>query len=133
VGGTPRAKLRADNVHQTTDRIMSFLHEVAQLSHSNVGIEVENEIHEIANLSLDIALQFGVHVSQLRLSSPDRGERIEIGEDFHHCKDADCNRGSICTVDLVTLPGLEKIGDGRSDMFSRRTLIPCEIYPMQEC
>jgi hypothetical protein len=129
VMSTPLAKLRADNVHQTTNRIMGFLHEVAQLSHSNVGIKVENEIHEIVNLSLDIALQFGVHAAQLQLLSPGRGERIEIGEDFHHCEDADYCRGSTYTVDLVILPGLKKIGDGRSDMSSRRTIIPCEIYP----
>ncbi|KAH0537285.1 hypothetical protein FGG08_005910 [Glutinoglossum americanum] len=126
---TPLAKLSAKNVNQTISRIMGVLSEVSKLSNSMVGREIEDEIHQMANLSLEIALQFGVHSAQLRLSAPSRGEQIMIGEEFHDCEDGDSSKGSAYVVDLVIVPGLQKVGDGRSDMTSKRTIVPCEIYP----
>lgn len=110
---------------------MDVLSEVSGLSNSFVPSEVVDQIRQMANLAREIALQFGVHAAQLRLSVPARGEQVQIGEEFHDCEDGDCNRGSICAVDLVIVPGLQKIGDGRSDMTSRRIIVPCEIYPDQ--
>lgn len=126
---SPLAKLSADNVQQTVDRIMGVLSEVSRLSNSNVRSDVEDETHKMANLARNIALQFGVHTAQLRLSVPHRGAQIQIGEEFHDCEDGDFHRGTICLVDLVTFPGLERIGDGRSDMSSKQIITPCEIYP----
>jgi hypothetical protein len=123
------AKLNAENVHQTIDRIMVVLSEVSSLSNSSVRSEVVDQIIQMTDLAREIALQFGVHSAQLRLSIPNRGEEIQIGEEFHDCEDGDCNRGSTCTVDLVVVPGLQKIGDGRFDMSSKRIIVPCEIYP----
>lgn len=127
--GSPLAKLSADNVQQTVNRIMSVLSEVSELSGRPVRSDVEDEIHKMANLAEEIALQFGVHAAQLRLSVPHRGAQIQIGKEFHDCEDGDFHGGTICLVDLVTSPGLERIGDGRSDMSSKQIVTPCEIYP----
>lgn len=129
---SPLAKLSADNVQQTVDRILAVLYEVSRLSNSLVRSEVEDEIHKIANIARELALQFGVHKAQLRLSVPHRGTQIQIGDEFHDCEDGDFQRGMICRVDLVTFPGLERIGDGRSDMKSKQIITPCEIYPNQQ-
>ena len=123
------AKLSADNVQQTVDRIMGVLSEVSRLSNSLVQGEVLDEIRQMSNLAREIALQFGVHPAQLRLSVPHHGAEIQIGAEFHDCQDADSYRGATYPVDLVVVPGLQKIGDARSDMSSKRIITPCEIYP----
>ena len=92
---------------------------------------MEDEIRQMTNLACEIALQFGVHSAQLRLSAPNRGEQVQIGEEFHDCEDGDSHKGSVYGVDLVIVPGLQKIGDGRSDMSSKWTIVPCEFYPDQ--
>jgi len=74
-------------------------------------------------------MQFGLHSAQLQLHMPGRGDEVQIGEEVHDCFDADSDRGAKRFVSLVTLPGLQKIGDGRLDMKSKRILVPCEIYP----
>src|SRR5271154_7080687 len=125
------ARLNSDNINRTVDRTMGILSEVSKLSNSSVRSEVEDEIRQMVNLAREIALQFGVHSAQLRLLIPNRGELVQIGEEFHDCEDGDCHRGSIYGVDLVIVPGLQKIGDGRSDMSSKRTIVPCEFYPDQ--
>lgn len=127
------ARLNADNLHQTIDRIMGVLSEVSRLSNSLVPSEVEDKIPQIANLAREISLQFGVQTAQLRLSLPTCGEEIPIGEEFHDCEDGDRYRGSVCAADLVIVPGLQKIGDGRSDMTSKRIIVPCEIYSHLPC
>lgn len=125
------ARFDSDNINRTVDRIMAIFSEVSKLSNSSVRSEAEDEIRHMANLAREIALQFGVHSAQLRLSVPNHGEQVQIGEEFHDCEDGDCHKGSIYGVDLVIVPGLQKIGDGRSDMSSKRTIVPCEFYPDQ--
>ena len=125
------AKLSADNVNQTVDRVIRILSEVSSMSNSFPSSETKDHIRQMANLGRDMALQFGLHPAQLRLLFPSRGERIQIGEEFHDCEDGDCNRGVWYKVDLVTTPGLRKIGGGRSDMNSEKIIVPCEIYPDQ--
>jgi hypothetical protein len=122
------AQLNGDNDHQTINRIMAFLSEVAQLSNNTISSEVEDHIHQLVNIAGEIALQFGVQTAQWRLFFPNCGEKIQIGEEFQDCEDGDCYRGSICMADLVVVPGLQKIGDGRSDMTSKRIIVPCEFY-----
>ncbi|MCJ1343006.1 hypothetical protein MMC31_001195 [Peltigera leucophlebia] len=126
---SPLAKLSADNVQKTVDRIIGVLSEVSRLSNSLVPSYVEAEIHKMADLAREIALQFGVHTAQLRLSVPHHGAQIRIGEEFYDCEDGDSERGTVYQVDLVIFPGLERIGDGRSDMSSKQIITPCEIYP----
>ena len=109
-------------------RMSSVLSKVSSLSGNSNDDEVES-LQQIAVHARDLALQFGLHSAQLQLYVPKHGDAIQIGEDVHHCEDGDCDRGAKHFVDFVTLPGLQKIGDGRSDMTTRRTLVPCEIHP----
>lgn len=129
VPSTPVAKLCADNVKQTIDRITQVLSEVSSLSGGRVAGVVEEDITRTANIALEIALQFGIHPAQLRLLVPNRDEQVMIGEDFHDCENGDGDKGITFPVDLVIMPALQKIGDGRADTSSKRTIVPCEIYP----
>lgn len=126
---SPLAKLNADNIEQATNRILVILSEIAGLSNNSVGGEVEDKVRQVADLAVEIALQFGINSTQLQLIMPNRGEQVEIGEEFYDCEDGDCNKGASYTVDLVVLPGLQKLGDGKSDANSKRTIVPCEFYP----
>lgn len=125
----PVVKLYTANFSQAVDRIRSLLSHVALLSKNVVSSEVDAKIDQIVRTAVDIALQFGVQMSQLRLVVPNRGQKIQIGEEFHECDDGDCNKGDFMTVDLVVFPGVQRIGDGRSNMTSKRTIIPCDVYP----
>ncbi|KAF2813600.1 uncharacterized protein BDZ99DRAFT_412441 [Mytilinidion resinicola] len=125
------AQFSAENTQVAVDRIYAILLEVAKLTNSGVREEVEEQVHEMVRVSSQIAIQFGVHTAQLQLSLPAIGEKIEIGENYHDCEDGDYNKGTIYTVDVVVVPGLEKIGDGRSDMISKRSIVPCEIFPAE--
>lgn len=129
---SPLAKLSAENLRQTVNRIMGVLSEVSRLSNSRVRGETEAEVHKLADIACEIAVQFGVHPAQLHLSIPHRGAQIQIGDEFHDCEDGDVDRGMICPVDLVTFPGLARIGDGRSEMSSKQIITPCEIYPNEQ-
>ena len=129
--GSLVAKLSAGNVNHTISRLLGFLSDLSGLPSSKVTGEMEEQIHTITKLALEIALQFGINPAQLRLSIPNRGEEVRIGGEYHHCENAALDAGSVCVVDLVILPGLLKIGDGRSNMTSKRAIVPCEIYPKQ--
>src|SRR5579862_7188495 len=64
----PMAEFSADNVNQTVNRIIGVLSEVSQLSSTRVSDEMKDRVREMANLCLNIALQFGIHTAELRLS-----------------------------------------------------------------
>jgi hypothetical protein len=125
----PIATLITENVNQAIARMTIVLEEVSILS-GNRSPRVEiDELQQIVIQARELALQFGLHPAQLQLHMPRHGDEIQIGEDVHDCEDGDCDRGAKHIVDLVTLPGLQKIGIGRSDMQFKSTLVPCEIYP----
>jgi hypothetical protein len=127
----PIVKRSAKNIEETETRIKKVLSEVAGLSNRSVSVEVDQDIRRIVLLGSEIGLQFGIHPAQLVLLSPQRGDQVQIGEDCHDCEDGDAYRGTVYGVQLVTAPGLRKIGDGRSDMTCSSTIVPCEIYPDQ--
>ena len=122
-------RLSAANVDEAVRRIMSFLTEISNLSGGFLNAEIENQILQAVVLARDIGFQFGIHPAQLRLVTPGHGETVEIGEKFHDCEGGEDDRGKTYQVKLVTLPGLEKVGDGRSNTDSIFTIVPCEIYP----
>jgi len=59
---------------------------------------------------------------------PKRGQQIQIGDEYHDCYNGASDRGALCTVDLVRLPGLQKVGNGREDSQSVMTIVPCEVF-----
>ena len=123
------ANLSASNVEHVANLITVIFVQVISVSNGSLRAETEEEIRHLTFLAREIAVQFGVHPAYLRLVVPARGESVEIGKDYHDCYDGDYYKGEIRKVDLVTTPGLQKIGDGRSDMTSKWTIVPCEIYP----
>ncbi len=127
----PIARLSTENLNSTVARILSVLSEVAGLSHASVRPDTQEQVRQMVLLGRDIALQFGIQTAQLQLVVPNHGEQIRIGESFHDCEDGDSFKGKAHDVDLVTAPGLQKLGDGRADMHSRRAMVPCEIYPVE--
>lgn len=122
------AKLSTENTNQAVNRIMALLREVCTLSNSLMREEIPGEVNRLATLAREFGLQFGVHNAQLRLLVPNIGQQIQIGNEFRDVIDGDLSRGSSCMVDLVVVPGLQRIGDGRSDMATKRVIIPCEFY-----
>ena len=109
-----------------------MFHEVSKLSNSQVRRELQDEVRQMATVASQIAIQFGVHPAQLQLSFPKSGERVEIGADFQDIEDGEDSKGVVYSVDLVVVPGLQKIGDGKSDMTSKRSIVPCEIFPVDQ-
>jgi hypothetical protein len=126
---SPLCNISRENVTKTVDRILDLLSEAAELSDNVLGPDVEENVREMVDVSLKIALQFGVQSAQLQLCSPEPGDHVKMGTDFHDCEDGDLKKGFEYEVDLVVAPGLQKIGDGRSNKASKRTIVPCEIYP----
>jgi len=123
------ANLSDSNVEQVIRLINAMFVQITGASNGSLQVEVEDEIRQAIKLAREIAFQFGIHPAHLRLLRPAHGESVEIGKEYQDCCDGDYNKGKIYTVDLVTVPGLQKIGDGRSDMSSTLTIVPCEIYP----
>ncbi|KUJ12159.1 uncharacterized protein LY89DRAFT_688620 [Mollisia scopiformis] len=129
---SPIAQLNTENFNDTVSRITRVLSEVANLSHAEIRPEIQDQIRQMVALGRDIALQFGIQPAQMQLVVPKYGEKIKIGEKFHDCEDGDSFKGKTQSVDIVTAPGLEKLGDGRSDLSAQRAMVPCEIYPIEE-
>ncbi|KAB5583522.1 hypothetical protein GE09DRAFT_1212105 [Coniochaeta sp. 2T2.1] len=108
--------------------ILAVLNEVAN---GVVHSELQDSVPEIARLAGELALEFGAQRSQLGLAFPLRGDNIQIGEQYVDCIDGDGGKGSYVAVDLVVCPSMFRVGDGRADMQSGRTIFPGEIYPMR--
>jgi hypothetical protein len=131
LSNSPLARLRKDNIDLTTARILGFLSEFAKLCNGVVSEEVENEIGQLVEQSFELAVQFGVQPARLHLLFPERGEVITIGPDYHETQDGDEAKGSSFEVDLVTAGGLQKVGDGRSDMVTKRAIFPCQVWTLK--
>jgi hypothetical protein len=108
--------------------ILGVLDEVAN---GVVHGELQDSVPEIARLAGELALEFGAQRSQLGLMLPVRGDNIQIGEQFVDCIDGDGGKGAYIAVELVVCPSMFRVGDGRSDLQSGRTIFPGEIYPMR--
>lgn len=113
-------------------RILRFLSEFASRCNSVVSDEAQNEIKELANLGIEFGLQIGVQPAYVRLLFPSHGESITIGADYQDTQDGDDYKGQTFNVDLVTAAGLQKIGDGRADTKSKRTILACQVWTNQE-
>jgi len=127
--GAPIAGLMLENINEIIRRIINVILAVSRLSGSSPRDDLAGEVRQVTELAQDLALQFGLHPAQLQLLMPRSMDEVQIGADFHDCENGDCERGTRCLVDIVTLPGLRKVGDGRSESESKNTLVPCEVYP----
>jgi hypothetical protein len=126
---SPIAGFLLANVDRTVSSIISLLKAFSAVAGVALGPKMEDEVRELTLQAQGLALQFGLHTSKLNLVVPTRGDQVQIGAEFHDCEDGDLERGKMLAVDLVPVPGLEKIGDGKSDLDIKRTIVPCEIFP----
>ncbi|KAH8656645.1 hypothetical protein BGZ60DRAFT_435013 [Tricladium varicosporioides] len=129
---SPIGHFRVENGKKTIDAIKNVVRGISPLPDDSLLSQMEEEIQEISNLALKIALQFGINPAQLLLPIPEHGESIEIGAEFHETSNAASKKGHSFVVDLVTLPGIQKISAKSSEKGSKRVIIPCEIYPMAQ-
>ncbi len=115
-----------ENQTRVRDDILAILTEVTE---GGVGKEIEDEVANVTALAGELALEAGVHRSFLSLSSLDRGDVFQVGFEFIDCEDGDSARGLFATVDLVVSPHFVRVGDGRGDLATKRTICHGEIYP----
>lgn len=118
----------AENCARVERDIVGVLNEVAN---GVVNDELQDKVPEITRLAGELALEFGAQRSQLGLMLPVRGDNIQIGEQFVDCVDGDGAKGAYIGVELVVCPCLFRVGDGRGDFQSGRTIFPGEVYPMR--
>ncbi|KAF2395574.1 hypothetical protein EJ06DRAFT_585829 [Trichodelitschia bisporula] len=131
-GVIPVSRYYAANVESSITFIWDFLSGIVKLCNGKLWETAEREIRQIVRLVGEIALQFGMQSAHLELFEPKFKDEIKIGDDFEDCENKDMDRGMKFEVHLVTLPGLRKIGDGRTDMRTPRTIVACGIYPLRE-
>jgi hypothetical protein len=125
----PLAKLYVENVTSTCTIILDLLKALTTLSGHPLPPSVEKEVHDIVRLSSEYAMQIGVNPAQLFIGVPLHREIVQIGSEYHDYQNGDSDRGTPATVDLMVAPGVLKVGDGRSDLETRRSIVPCVFYP----
>ncbi|KAM7203956.1 hypothetical protein V8F33_001927 [Rhypophila sp. PSN 637] len=118
----------ADNRQKVHDEILGVL---AQVCNDPVQPEIAEKIVEIVQLAGELALEFGSQRAELALDTPAKGETITIGPEFIDCEDGESERGRAKEVDLLVLPKLFRIGDGRNDLTTRKIIVQGEIYPVR--
>jgi hypothetical protein len=120
------ATLILQNTQTTRAAITDLLEKTLQTSGHSPPAGMNEKVQQIAREAQHLAMQFGLNAAQLRFHVPSPREEVRIGSEVHDCEDGDSDRGAKLIVDLVTLPGLQIIGNVYT-----RTLVPCEIYPQQ--
>ncbi|KAI0127154.1 hypothetical protein BJ170DRAFT_624443 [Xylariales sp. AK1849] len=118
-----------ENVAKASSRILAYLSAIAGRSSSYVSIKVKEDVQQLVNLAREIAMQFGVNTSRLEVCVPNRGDKLQIGDVYQDCENGDGDRGQVLRLDLLVVPGIQKIGDGRKDPTAQSTIVPCEFYP----
>ncbi len=125
---SPLAKLYVENVTRTCTIILDLLKALTTSSGYALLPSVEKEVHEIVKLSSEYAMQIGVNPAQLYIGVPLHKEIVQIGSEYHDYQDGDSARDTPATIDLMVAPGVVKVGDGRSDLERRRSIVPCVFY-----
>ncbi|KAM7196826.1 hypothetical protein V8F33_005945 [Rhypophila sp. PSN 637] len=100
-------------------------------TNGQVGKEIEDKVDKVTFLAAELALEIGVHRAYLGLRFPKQCEKVAIGRDSVVCEDGDPARGLSDEVELVVCPQFVKIGDGRSDLTTSKSIFRGEIYPVR--
>ena len=108
------------------DRIVDVL---SQLAGQPLDGETIKSVQLVSRLAAEMGLQIGVQPSKVFFVCPERHRVVEIGKQYHHCMDGDADKGRRVAVDLVVVPGLVRVGDGKRNLEVQVLLSPCEIYP----
>jgi len=116
-------------------KVESELYDIlAVLTAYNVGDDVKVELPRIVDTAAELALEIGVQRAQVGLSVPMPGHIVTIGDEFHDHRDGAVPKfkGKEYRVDLLVTPGLFRVGNGRGDMWTSRTLVPAEVFRVDE-
>jgi hypothetical protein len=119
------SRMHNENIKQCTVQMTNVLH-LASSGFDKSG--VQDLLLGIAETAAEVAFQFGIQPATLQLSIPHSHQQVVIGDEYHDCIDADSFRGAGTDVELVVSPGVIRLGDGRANMNSRISLVPCQIY-----
>lgn len=122
----PLVKPFADNRRKVHDDILGVLNQVCN---NQVQPEIAEKIVEIVQLAGELALEFGSQRAELALGTPAKGDSVTIGPEFVDCEDGETELGKTKEVELLVLPKLFRVGDGRNDLKTRKIIVPGEIYP----
>ncbi|KAK3315477.1 hypothetical protein B0H66DRAFT_345285 [Apodospora peruviana] len=125
-GGGDKVRSYVENRQKVYDDILDILNQVCN---DQVQPEITEKIVEIVHLAGELALEFGAQRAELALDAPGNGASITIGPEFIDCEDGESARGKEEEVELLVLPKLFRIGDGRNDLKTRKIIVPGEIYP----
>ncbi|KAK3370873.1 hypothetical protein B0T24DRAFT_680020 [Lasiosphaeria ovina] len=128
VSGAEAVRPYADNCNRVQSEILDLFVKVIG---RGAAEELEIKVDTIVSLASELALEFGSQRAQLGLQMPNRGESIQMGPDFEDCEDGAGTHGTIEEVDLAISPKLYRIGDGRNDLTTRKTIVAGEIYPLR--
>ncbi|KAJ4207592.1 hypothetical protein NW759_013993 [Fusarium solani] len=120
-------QLGHNNVTHVTEQITSLLSVIAG---SQLQGGLQGEMRTAAGLAYELALQFGVNPARLVLLTVERSQAVVIGgsNGFINCDDGEERRGQKVQVVMAASPGLQRIGDGRSETTQEHTVVPCEVF-----
>ena len=94
--------------------------------------KTQQTLRSIASKTAELALQFGIHRARLLLRFPESMSRVTYGPGYHHYRNKDLENGKAVLVDLVSCPGLLRVGDGRREKGAEMQLSPAKVVPRQE-
>ncbi|KAJ4168423.1 hypothetical protein NW754_010334 [Fusarium falciforme] len=120
-------QLGHNNVTHVTEQVISLL---AVIAGTQLQGGLQGEMRTAAGLAYELALQFGVNPARLVLLTAQRSQAVVIGgsNGFIDCEDGEERRGQKVQVVMVASPGLQRIGDGRSETTQKHTVVPCEVF-----
>ncbi|EEU38878.1 uncharacterized protein NECHADRAFT_83216 [Fusarium vanettenii 77-13-4] len=123
-------QLGHNNVTNVTDQIISLLSVIAG---TQLQSGLQGEMRTAAGLAYELALQFGVNPARLVLLTAERSQMVVIGgsNGFIDCEDGEERRGQKVQVVMVASPGLQRIGDGRSETTQKHTVVPYTICTLR--
>ncbi|KAM5344570.1 hypothetical protein ACJ41O_013105 [Fusarium nematophilum] len=117
-------RLGHDNVTHVGEQVISLLSAIAAASRSPLQGGLQGEIRAAASLAFELALQCGVNPARLVLLTAERSQTVAIGASHGYvdCEDGEERRGDRVQVAMVASPGLQRIGDGRSETTQKHTI-----------
>ncbi|KAH8665637.1 hypothetical protein BGZ61DRAFT_559608 [Ilyonectria robusta] len=113
------------NVESVTEDLVSSLQQVAQIRlDPGIWEEVAGFVEGLGTL----ALEMGSQRAHVYLETCEYGEDIIVGDRFRDDAELGYER---LTVDLMTQPCLRRVGDGREDLTTQRTIVKGDFVALK--
>ncbi|KAH6970603.1 hypothetical protein BKA56DRAFT_596645 [Ilyonectria sp. MPI-CAGE-AT-0026] len=118
-------RLFRTNVEAVTEALVSSLQQVAQIRlDPGIWEEVAGFVEGLGTL----ALEMGSQRAHVYLETCEYGEDIVVGDRFRDDAELGYER---LTVDLMTQPCLRRVGDGREDLTTQRTIVKGDFVALK--